>query len=241
MTELAIRAEAPVPTLVDPTGGRLIAWADSLAAAHRIATALCGTTFAPQNFRGKPEEAAAAILYGDEIGLTPSQSLQSVTVISGRPGLYARTMVALVQAKGHEVWTDEETPSKVTVSGRRKGSAHVETSTWTIDRARKAGYLNNKKYETDPESMLYARAAATVCRRIAADALAGLAYTIEELELEQDAETVTVTRTQPGGRVQRKKAEPTPAPEPELSDPVDAEVVEAEPEWQKPWTPEAQR
>ena len=107
MTELARYTPAatpgPVVYATDPTGGRLIAWADGLAAAHRIGSALCSTSFVPAAFRGKPEEAAAAILYGDEIGLTPTQALQSVHVISGRPGLYARAMVALLLAHGHDL------------------------------------------------------------------------------------------------------------------------------------------
>ena len=216
MTELA-RYEAPAaPTPItyatDPTGGRLIAWADGLAAAHRIGSALCSTAFVPAAFRGKPEEAAAAILYGDEIGLTPTQALQSVHVISGRPGLYARAMVALLLAHGHEVWTVEKSDAKVTVAGRRKGSTHVHEETWTTARAQKAGYTTNKKYSTDPQAMLYARAAADVCRQVAPDALAGLDYAVEELEM-LDAPTVTVTRTTaPATKAQRKPAPPTPEP-----------------------------
>lgn len=234
MSELVTYPPAATPGPVvytDPTGGRLIAWADGLSAAHRIGTALCGTSFVPASFRGRPEEAAAAILYGDEIGLTPTQALQSVHVISGRPGLYARVMVALVMSKGHEVWTDAETPAAVTVCGRRKGSAHVERVTWTTDRARKAGYTSNKKYETAPEAMLYARAASDVCRRIAPDALAGLAYSVEELELDE-AQTVTVTRqaAPAATKAQRRKVEPVPAPEPDIEpavpdEPHDAEVI----------------
>ena len=211
----------PASVGFDPTGGRLVSWASGLAAAHQIGTALCGTAFAPAQFRGKPDEAAAAILYGDEIGLTPTQALQSVHVISGKPGLYARAMVALVMSKGHEVWTVEETPAKVTVAGRRKGTQHVEQVTWTMDRARKAGYTSNKKYDQNPEDMLYARAAATVCRRIAPDALAGLAYAVEELELDDAPASVTVTRTaQPSTRAQRKpKPEPAAPEEPPLEEP----------------------
>ena len=210
MTELATYTPAATPAPVvyatDPTGGRLIAWADGLAAAHRIGSALCSTAFAPATFRGKPDEAAAAILYGDEIGLTPTQALQSVHYISGRPGLYARAMVALLLSKGHEVWTVEKSDAKVTVAGKRRGSTHVHEETWTTARAQKAGYTNNKKYSTDPQAMLYARAAADVCRQVAPDALAGLDYTVEELEM-FDAPTVTVTRTTaPATKAQRKPA-----------------------------------
>jgi len=204
------------PAMVDPTGGRLVAWAEGLAAAHRIGTALCQTSFVPQHFRGKPEEAAAAILYGDEIGFTPTQAVQNLYVISGKPALYARSMVALVLAKGHEVWTVEKTDAKVTVAGRRKGSAHTIEETWTTARANKAGYTSNKKYQTDPQAMLYARAAADVCRQIAPDALAGLAYTAEELELDAP---------QPAVRVSRAKTPLPPAPEPEFE--MAAETVKA--------------
>lgn len=215
MTDLAIPERPAALTPADPTGGRLIAWAEGLTAAHRIGSALCQTAFVPVAFRGKPEESAAAILYGDEIGLTPTMALQSVHVISGRPGLYARTMVAIALAHGHEVWTVEKSDAKVTVAGRRKGSTHVHEETWTTGRAQKAGYTSNKKYSSDPQAMLYARAASDVVRQIAPDALAGLDYSVEELEL-IDAPTVTVTRTTaPATKAQRKPA--APAPEPELA------------------------
>lgn len=228
MTELA-RYEAPatpatVTPNIDPTGGRLVAWASGLDAAYRIGSALCETAFAPPSFRGKPVESAAAILYGDEIGLTPTQALQSVHVISGRPGLYARAMVAIVLAHGHAVWTVEKSDAKVTVAGCRKGSNRTVEETWTTGRAQKAGYTTNKKYSTDPQAMLYARAAADVCRQIAPDALAGLDYAVEELDLMDPGTPATVSRQPaPATRAQRKPtvvqvAEPEFEPEPVLPD-----------------------
>jgi hypothetical protein len=215
----------PVATYSDPTGGRLVAWASGLSAAHALGVALCSTAFAPVHFKGKPEEAAAAILYGDEVGLTPMQSLQGIYVISGKPALYARAMVALVLAAGHEVWTVSKTDQSVTVAGKRRGSSHTVEETWTLARARKAGYTNNKKYDTDPAAMLYARAASDLCRQIAPDALAGLAYSVEELELEQDAPTVTVTRAP---RATTAKRAPAPAPaEPEFDEPAEAAEIVA--------------
>ncbi len=217
----------PAPTFetvtTDPTGGRLVAWADGLAAAHRIGSALCQTAFVPAAFRNKPDECAAAILFGDEIGLTPTQSLRSVYTVSGTPGLYARAMVALVLAAGHEVWTVSKSDASVTVAGRRRGSSHVIEETWTTARASKAGYTNNKKYASDPRAMLYARAAADVCRQVAPDALAGLAYTVEELEL---AETPTTT-TKRTDRTTTARRAPV-VPEPDVEPPVieDAVVVE---------------
>lgn len=218
---------------VDPTGGRLVAWASSLFAAKQIADALCQTTFAPAHFRGKPDDGAAAIMFGDEIGLSPTQALRSIYVISGTPSLYARQMVAIVMHHGHEVWTEEKSDTKVTVSGRRRGSSHVHTETWTTARAAKAGYTNNKKYTSDPQAMLYARAAADICRQVAPDALAGLAYTVEELEI-NDQPTTTTRRTTPTTTAKRAAPampepdlepetltadEPIPADDPDLIDP----------------------
>lgn len=227
MSEVALYESPHAP---DPTGGRLVAWAASLKAAHQIGAALCNTSFVPATFKGKPEEAAAAILFGDEIGLTPTQSLQSVYVISGKPALYARAMVAIVLAAGHEIETVEKADAKVTVRGRRRGSENWTTETWTTARAQKAGYLSNKKYATDPEAMLYARAASDLCRQIAPDALAGIGYTVEELEISEPTK-VTVMRADKPAKVTRAAApepvEPTFEALPDATDDItDAEVVE---------------
>lgn len=218
MTEV-VQYEAPRP--IDPTGGRLQAWASSLTAASQIGRALCQTSFVPATFRGKPEEAAAAILFGDEIGFTPTQSLQSIYIIGGKPALYARAMVALVLAAGHEVETVDKSDAKVTVRGRRRGSETWMVETWTKARAEKAGYTKNAKYATDAEAMLYARAASDICRQVAPDALAGIAFSAEELEAEGAPVTVTVTRESP-------KPAPVPDEPPVVVDTETGEITDAE-------------
>jgi hypothetical protein len=143
-----------------------------LTAAHRIGSALCSTAFAPAHFKGKPEEAAAAILYGAELGFSPTQALRSIFIIGGTPGLYAKQMVALVLAHGHEVWTEEKTDAKVTVKGKRAGSPRHHRD--VDDGPRTEGRLHEEpEVRHDPQAMLYARAAADVCRQVAPDALAG--------------------------------------------------------------------
>lgn len=218
---------------VNPTGGRLMAWAEAASAAGTLGSALSKTSFVPKDFRGKPEECAAAILFGDEIGLSPMQSLQSIYVISGKPALYARAMLAIVLAAGHEVVTIHKTDKAVTVKGRRRGSDTWIEEQWTTERARRAGYTSNKRYELDPQSMLLARAMADVCRQIAPDALAGLSYSVEELELAEPAPTAKVTRSQAptGTRVQRKAVETAAkaaAEEPAFDDPDSGEATAVE-------------
>ena len=182
-------APRPMPTpAVVATGeasaaqASLRSWALAMADARTLAQALCPTGFAPAHLRGNVD---------------PTAAMESIYVISGKPALYARTMLAVVQQAGHDVWVDDQSDTSVTVSGRRRGSQQVQSSTWTIERARTAGYLSNKKYTSEPQAMLRAKATAEVCRMIAADALMGLSYSAEEVELDglgDDQPTVKVAR-----------------------------------------------
>ena len=161
--------------------------------------------------------ATAAILYGLELGLNPIQSLQQVFSVHGTPAVYAKTMVALLKSKGYKFKTIESGPERVTYSGWWPGE-DPETSTWDIERATTAGFvptideatgkyktkkfngpngnyeklIGNEKYLTQPEEMLWAKAATTVCKRLAPDVLLGIAHTVEDLESEPDPEPVRV-------------------------------------------------
>lgn len=213
MTEVSTY-RAPHGTIIHQT-------ASDLSDALRIGNAIAGTSFAPTAFRGKGEECAVAILYGQTIGLDPMTAIQQVFVIGGKPALYARAMVAIALAAGHEIWTEEESEGRVTVAGKRRGTDRITTVTWTTEMATRAGYTNNAKYKTDPRSMLYARASGDVARRIAPDALLGLAYNAEELQLDPEVA--------PSQVVTAAVFQPAPAPQIEAA-PDDAGVtVEAQP------------
>ena len=183
MTDLTPTEPSPMPpsTAYDVSTD-LAAWAGAMGDAMTLAKGLAGTAFVPSHFQGKPADTAVAIMKGAALGLDPAAALEAIYVISGKPALYARSMVALVLARGHEVWTEEADAATVTVRGRRHGSSHVEESTWDVARVKAAGLDRNRQYAAHPEAMLYARAAADVCRRIAPDVLAGLSYGVEELQ-----------------------------------------------------------
>lgn len=133
--------------------------------AYRYASSVCRTQVCPARFRGKPEDGAAAILYGLEVGLSPAQSLQRVVVIHGMPSLEARTMVGLLQARGYQISTHTIDDTHATVYGWYPDSPKVfdtdpesptygkrinpdSKSTWTIDRATQAGYVPTKNPAT---------------------------------------------------------------------------------------------
>ncbi|WP_051637270.1 hypothetical protein [Rhodococcus sp. UNC363MFTsu5.1] len=179
--------------------GQLMQHAQAMDIAYKLAESMCKTALVPAIYRGKPEDGTAAILYGAELGLNPIQSLQQIFVVHGSPAIYARTMVALLKTRGFLLETVATADDSVTVRGTDPSTGQVEESTWTYERARKAGYTTNKKYDTDPQAMLYAKAATEVCRKIAPDVLLGIAHTREELELEPIRATVErVTPTKRG-------------------------------------------
>lgn len=182
-TELATRPTVDPPA-IGGTGANLIREAAAVMAdAHALAKAVAGTQMIPKHFQGKPDECAAAMLYGASLGLDPMQSVRQIYVVHGQAALYARAMAALVLGAGHGLWTVESTDESVTVAGCRRGSDRTETATWTYARANKAGYTNNSKYKSDPQAMLYSKALSEVCRKIAPDVLSGV-YSVEEMQLE---------------------------------------------------------
>ena len=201
----------------------------NMADAKIFADAVCGTSYVPAAFRGKPEDAAAAILMGMELGLEPMQSLQNIFVIGGRPAMFARTAVALLNGHGIVVQTVSSSDESVTVSATDPRTGQVEVSTWDLGRASNAGYTANKKYQTDPQAMLYAKAAMEVCRKIAPDVLLGIAYAREELELETKVAPRMIMSNRVG--VDGLRAAIAPVVEPEIvGDEIEDDEDDAEEE-----------
>ncbi len=160
----------------------LIDWAEQMKAAAQLAAGLARTSFVPQAFSGRVEEAAAAIMTGYDLGLSPTASLRAIYVIKGTPAMYARAMQAVLLSKGHSVWVEEMTATRAVVRGHRKGEPNkVQTSVWTMDRAKQAELLSNAQYKKNPTNMLHWRAVAEVCWMVAPDALHGIEASVEEL------------------------------------------------------------
>lgn len=184
MSELAVPEQhnavaVPQQTAVQPMPSELMQWVESARQASLLAQSLAKTSFAGA-YRGKPEEATAAILTGQELGLKPMASLKSIDVIQGQPALRAHAMRAIVQGQGHELELMESDDTHCRMRGRRKGAEGWQEVTWTIARARQLGLLGKDQWKKQPGTMLIARATGELCRLIASDALHGLAYAAEE-------------------------------------------------------------
>lgn len=179
-------------------------WANDLGVAYTAATSLVKTSFVPRTYAGKPEEAAAAIMTGAELGLSPLAALRAIDIISGTPAMRSITLRAIVQSHGHQLWTEESTKTRAIVCGQRKGSDRVERSEWTIDRARDLGLLGKDNWKKQPIAMLLARATAECARLIAADAILAIPYTVEELSDQVIDEPVKPVRRSAAKSVKRE-------------------------------------
>ena len=198
---LALRTERPLPDVPRTT---LAEWADNARQASEVSKQLAFTPFVPASLIARDgnqvdyERTAAnvlgAVLTGDEIGLSPMASLRSIDIVNGTPALRAIALGGVVQSHGHDIWLAESSETRAIYRGRRKGSAEVQESRWTMDRAKKLGLAGKANWRSQPEAMLIARATAECARLVASDALLGIPYTAEELA----DELVGVDETQPG-------------------------------------------
>ena len=216
MSEIAVREDATPATATPEAAARLVEWAKAATAAHQLATALAQTAFVPQQYRGKPGEATAAILAGAELGFDPLASLRAFDNIQGTVAPKAITLRAVAQSKGHELEVTEESDTRAVVSYRRNGSANWQTVEWTIEHARSLGLVGKDNWKKQPRAMLVARATSEAARRVASDAILGIAYSAEELtdHPENRPEVVPARRVTAAEITGRIVPEPAPREDP---------------------------
>jgi hypothetical protein len=193
-------------------------WIGLLEYAAELAAMVADTDFVPKALRGNRAAITAAILYGDEVGLGPMQSLSKVRIIDGTPTLAAETQRALILARGHRLWFPEIGTTRVIASGQRVGEDTVTSVTWTLDDAKRAGVSGRNTYRSYPRQMLTARASAELARAIFADAIGGLRATEEVDEDgagEPPADAATgpdSAESPPAPRERRRRRSPSLAP-----------------------------
>jgi len=193
-------------------------WVALMAPAIELAKAVAATDFVPRAMRNNPAAIAACVLYGDEVGLGPMQSLAKISVIEGRPFIAAEAQRALVYAAGHDMWLETSTNTTCTWAGRRNGTDQITKLSWTMDDARRAKLDRKPNWVNYPRAMLSARASADLVRAIFADAVGGLAA----LEEHDDAAPTDVdgaggsgeARPHRGEKRRRDNISPTPAAAP---------------------------
>jgi hypothetical protein len=143
--------------------------------AVRFAEMLAKSTMVPGDFRGKPENIMLALQFGAELGLSPLQSVQSVTVINGRPSIYGDALLAIV--RGSPLCEDviERFDGDTAIcEARRRNQAPVVRS-FGIEDAKQAGLWGKQGPWTQyPRRMLQHRARGFALRDAFPDLLRGV-------------------------------------------------------------------
>ncbi|QJR79650.1 hypothetical protein CA267_001965 [Alteromonas pelagimontana] len=161
----------------------------NLEQAMQLATMICNSQLAPNNYKGKPEDTLVAMMMGHELGLNPLQSIQNIAVINGRPSIYGDALLALVQNSpafgGIQESFDEDTMTATCTVWRKGGEKH--TQHYSKDDADTAGLWGKQgPWKQHPKRMLAMRARGFAVRNQFADALAGLVTREEAEDMEKE-------------------------------------------------------
>jgi len=181
-TDVAVRAPAQARTPVNvgvPLRG--------LDEAFRLSQALAMASVLPASLRGKPSDALAIILYGQEVGLAPMQAIQGIYIVNGRPTLAAQTWLALLRRAGHRARVLEHTESSCTVELTRGDSGESHREAFSIEEARKAKLTGKDVWVSHPKRMLLARAVSNAARFLCPEVAMGFYAEGDEFEDEAPA------------------------------------------------------
>jgi hypothetical protein len=157
---------------------------------YRAAQAFSKTSFVPPCYRGKPDDAFAALTLGMEVGLPPMRSLQSIAVVNGTPCIYGDAQLALVKASGHLIHfkeyyegTEGQDDFCAVCELQREGDGDITTEKFSIKDAKNAKLWGKTgTWQTHPKRMLRYKARAFALRDKFADILLGLTHSVEEMQ-----------------------------------------------------------
>ena len=96
----------------------------SLTEAMTASEAMARSQLVPKEFVGKPSNILVAMQWGNELGLSPMQSLQNIAIINGKPTMYGDALLALVRAD----------PRCLGVEEKVEGEGDEQVATCTIKR-----------------------------------------------------------------------------------------------------------
>lgn len=195
-----------------------------------LADQISKSAMIPASYRGKPVDAAIAMMYGAEAGIGPMTALQRIVVINGRPTFDAQGMTALIRRAGHSV-TGDISNTGASVTGKRGDTGDVMTATFTLDDAKAAGLVKpNSPWTKFTEDMLWSRAVSRLGRRLFPDVLLGLSYVPDEMQAvvdDQGPSDTTITGLVTDLEIQSTVREPPAALQP--ADPDTGEIIDTEP------------
>jgi hypothetical protein len=144
-----------------------------------FAKEISNSNLVPQQFRGKPADIYLAMSWGDELGLSPIQSLQNIAVINGKPSIYGDSLLALCRRSPDfedikETVSGEGSARKAVCEVKRRGQSWYK-SEFSMADANRAGLLNRSgPWKSYPDRMLKMRARGFALRDVFADKIGGV-------------------------------------------------------------------
>jgi hypothetical protein len=150
----------------------------------RFAELAAGTDMVPKDYRGKPGNIMIACQMGSELGLSPMQSINSIAVINGRPGVWGDGLIGICRQSPLcqdivETFEGEgEARTAICIATRR--GASPTTGRFSVADAKRAGLWGTNVWAKYPDRMLQNRARGFALRDAFPDLLRGL-KTVEEL------------------------------------------------------------
>lgn len=150
-----------------------------------LAAALKGSNLLPEHLRNNEADMLLVMLTGEELGLSPLQSLRSFYPVRTSQGtvltLTADAMLAVMYQNGIRFPVMEFTAQRAHIKARRQDGQEYETE-FTMEDARRAGLTERPMYSRYPDRMLRARAIARVFRDLAPHFCGSNLWAPEELD-----------------------------------------------------------
>lgn len=152
----------------------------------RYAEVLAQSELVPQAYRGKPANCLLAIGLGQSMGLSPSESLMRIDVIQGKATASAELVASNVRRAGHklrlEVNQNPPAARAVIVRADDPDYEHVviRDEAW----AKQMGLSSKDNYRKQPATMLGWRAVTACARQACPEALYGVAYSADEIQID---------------------------------------------------------
>jgi hypothetical protein len=137
-------------------------------------------------------QAIVKILYGQELGLKPIQSMLAIHMVEGRPEVAAATLGAMVKKSGrYDYRITEHTEVACAIAyfdvsdGKREG---IGVSRFTMEDATRAGLAGKFNYKNYPKNMMFARAMSNGVKWYCLDAVGSVpVYTEGEIVEERES------------------------------------------------------
>lgn len=157
---------------------------ESIGEVFKLAERAANTKLIPQQFQGKPDDTAIAMLMLHESGMPLLTGLRFVAVVNGRPAFYSEAVPALAESRGHikhrKEWIEGEGDAMTAHCEVTNARGDVYTQSFSMADAKRAGLAGKDTYKAYPQRMLMWRARSWAIRDAAPAAFIG--PTAEELQ-----------------------------------------------------------